>query len=74
MEQVVESIFAPPHSRPLKALLDHPFTGTFYHTTANRQAHSLEGVVLNIVKVKLQVISNLAQDYFSRFGGIFRLT
>jgi hypothetical protein len=35
---MIETILAPAHANALEALLDQPFAGTFYHTTANRQS------------------------------------
>src|SRR4028119_1755627 len=74
MQQMIKAVLTPPHSYPLKALLNEPFTGTFNHATANRQPHFLELTILNVCQVSAEIISDLEQDWFGGVSGIFRLT
>jgi hypothetical protein len=65
---MVETILTPPHPDSLEALLDKPFTGTFHHPRAQRQAQGLVRRIVNVLAVPLQIRLYRAQDIPGRVG------
>ena len=52
---MVETVLAPPHAHPFEALLDEPFTGTFYHPRPQWQAQFLILGIVNMLAMSFQI-------------------
>ena len=50
---MIETIFTPAHPDPLEPLLNKPFTGTFDHPAAQRQAQVLVQVIVDVLAMPL---------------------
>ena len=52
---MIETIFTPAHPNSLEPLLNQPFTGTFDHPAAQRQAQVLVQVIVDVLAMPLQI-------------------
>jgi hypothetical protein len=55
MQEMVETVFTPPHPDSFEALLDEPFARAFDHTTTQRQPQRLVRGIVDVLAMPFQV-------------------